>query len=55
MQTTASLTAETMALQRAVEPHRPVANRLFIDPYADPLANTKRPRAMSSLFRACLA
>jgi O-methyltransferase involved in polyketide biosynthesis len=35
MQTTASFTADTTALQRAVESHRPVANRLFIDPYAD--------------------
>jgi methyltransferase (TIGR00027 family) len=30
-----SFTAETMALQRAFESHRPVRSRLFNDPYAD--------------------
>src|SRR4051812_34849821 len=31
----ASFTAETMALQRALESRRPVGSRLFVDPYAD--------------------
>jgi methyltransferase (TIGR00027 family) len=31
----ASFTAETMALQRAFESHRPAKSRLFTDPYAD--------------------
>jgi methyltransferase (TIGR00027 family) len=31
----ASFTAETMALQRALESKRPVGSRLFVDPYAD--------------------
>ena len=35
MKATASFTAETMALQRAFESHRPAARRLCYDPYAD--------------------
>jgi methyltransferase (TIGR00027 family) len=35
MESAASFTAETMALQRAFESHRPPASRLFTDPYAD--------------------
>lgn len=34
MESRASFTAETMALQRAFESHRPAARRLFDDPYA---------------------
>jgi methyltransferase (TIGR00027 family) len=35
MKDSSSFTAETMALQRAFESHRPAASRLFVDPYAD--------------------
>jgi O-methyltransferase involved in polyketide biosynthesis len=35
MNSGASFTAETMALYRACESHRPPADRLFSDPYAD--------------------
>jgi O-methyltransferase involved in polyketide biosynthesis len=35
METAASFTAETMALQRAFESHRPVTRRLFTDPVTD--------------------
>jgi methyltransferase (TIGR00027 family) len=35
MKDTSSFTAETMALQRAFETHRPARTRLFEDPYAD--------------------
>ena len=35
MQSTPSFTAETMALQRSFESHRPPRQRLFTDPYTD--------------------
>jgi len=49
MQSNASFTAETMALQRSFESHRPPSQRLFTDPYADAfLRPTLRTLAIAS-------